>query len=138
LPFQRGKRGSIPRQTTGAMGALIGGQMTETLISKMRRMVRFFDSVDETLNDEIKTFEQAEQVYDFAQADKSYRHNNDVVQAALGQLAPKMKYCRAELDKKTDDELFDIYMLEVGFFDMNGSMLERANMLDTLSAIKAD
>ena len=53
------------------------------MIEKMRKMVSFFNSVDENLNDQITTFEQAERVFDFAQADRTYRHNNDVVRAAL-------------------------------------------------------
>ena len=108
------------------------------MIEKMRRMVQFFDSVDETLNDEIKTFEQAEKVFDFAQADKTYRHNNDVVRAVLAQAEPKLKYVRAELETKSDDELFDLHDKEIGFFDMNGTMLERENMIETLASIRID
>ena len=47
-----------------------------------------------------------------------------------------LKYNRTQLSQKTDDELFELYMAEVGFFDMNGTMLERANMLDTLAKIE--
>ena len=55
------------------------------MIDKLRQMVAFFNSVDETLNDQITSFEQAEHVFDFAEKDRTYRHNNDVVRAALAE-----------------------------------------------------
>lgn len=49
----------------------------------------------------------------------------------------KMKYNRADLEAKNDDELFDLHQAEIGFFDMNGIMVERQNMIETLASIKA-
>jgi hypothetical protein len=48
------------------------------------------------------------------------------------------KYGRAWLSEQTNDALFDLYMEHVGFFDMNGTMLERDNMIETLAAIEED
>lgn len=48
------------------------------------------------------------------------------------------KYERSWLSKQTDDKLADLYVDHVGFFDMNGMMLERENMIETLAAIIGD
>jgi hypothetical protein len=46
------------------------------------------------------------------------------------------KYARAWLSEQTDDALFDLYMQQIGFFDMNGSMVEREAMIETLASIE--
>lgn len=50
----------------------------------------------------------------------------------------RQKYGRDWLVTQTDDALFDLYMQHIGFFDMNGMMTERENMIETLAAIEED
>ena len=53
-------------------------------------------------------------------------------------LQKQPKYERSWLSEQSDDKLFDLYMENVGFFDMNGTMLERENMIETLAAIDTE
>lgn len=55
-----------------------------------------------------------------------------------GQVQKQPNYERSWLSEQTDDKLFDLYMENVGFFDMNGTMLERENMIETLAAIDTE
>jgi hypothetical protein len=63
-------------------------------------------------------------------------HGDDHDDKPTSDHTPPKKYDRAWLSEQTDDALFDLYMQQIGFFDMNGSMVEREAMIETLASIE--